>query len=626
MGSARAVSARAFASICAAVVCAVPAAPALAEWRRLDSPNFVVIGDVSTRTLRDIAVRFEGFRETLSRVLSDRVTATAVPTIVVVFPSDRAFSPFKPTFQGRPVELSGLFIGGRDVNYIALLSDHAVEGMRVVFHEYAHLIISNVARNVPVWLNEGLAEYYSTYEVSSGGREALLGRPVGSHLLRLRETRLLGLDELLAVTRDSPLYNEGERRSVFYAQSWALTHMLLIGEPRREGQLAEYLTRVGQGAAAVEAWRQVFGADPVQRDLRNYVEQIAYNAVQYKFPDKLTSFNADTSVLPPSDTEAFLADFLLQQERGREAADRLAKVPRDDARPWAVTAAALLDAEKGDNASAREKLKTLDPASDWLTAYRAGVTLAAASRDRRDRPDAEAVAAARRLFDVARRNGRVIPNGAARLIELELAANTEPSPEMLTAMEQARLMAPGRPDYVFLHARLLARASLFAAARTALAPLMTPAYTPEIRDYARKLMGYIVRAERTWVSRFGPVAGQSPLDSSAPSPPEPPPDPAAEVERVQPDYRKPGAGEERTEGVLTRIDCKAESVIFSLRTGEGLSAFTAPGMAAVDFVTYRDDLTGTIACGPLKDPARVYITWRSRADQRVAIAIEFLPK
>ena len=48
--------------------------------------------------------------------------------------------------------------------------------MQVVFHEYAHLVVSNVMRNVPVWLNEGLAEYYSTYEMRDGGREAVIGR------------------------------------------------------------------------------------------------------------------------------------------------------------------------------------------------------------------------------------------------------------------------------------------------------------------------------------------------------------------------------------------------------------------------------------------------------------------
>lgn len=106
----------------AVTLLAVAAAPCAAEWRRLDSPNFVIVGDVGAGTLRDIAIRFEGFRETLSRVLSDRVTSTAVPTIVIVFPTDKAFTPFKPKYQGKPIELAGLdFDDGGDVGEEAVV-------------------------------------------------------------------------------------------------------------------------------------------------------------------------------------------------------------------------------------------------------------------------------------------------------------------------------------------------------------------------------------------------------------------------------------------------------------------------------------------------------------------------
>lgn len=187
-------------------------APCAAEWHRVDSPNFVVVGDVSAGALRDISAKFEGFRETLSRVLTDRVTGTAVPTVVLVFSSDRAFTPFKPKYQGKPIELSGLFLGRQDVNYIAIAGDSGDDGLRVVFHEYAHLIISNVGRNIPIWLNEGLAEYYSAYDVRNGGREAMLGRAIAPHLNVLNCTTLLPLDQLLKVSHDSPAHRVQEHQ------------------------------------------------------------------------------------------------------------------------------------------------------------------------------------------------------------------------------------------------------------------------------------------------------------------------------------------------------------------------------------------------------------------------------
>src|SRR5512145_538663 len=134
------------------IVCLACAAPVAAEWRRVDSPNFVVIGEVGAGELRDIAVKFEGFRETLSRVLTERATATAVPTVVIVFPSDRAFTPVKPIYNGKPIELAGYFMPRQDANYIAIVADGRPDRMHIVFHEYAHLITANTARNVPTWL------------------------------------------------------------------------------------------------------------------------------------------------------------------------------------------------------------------------------------------------------------------------------------------------------------------------------------------------------------------------------------------------------------------------------------------------------------------------------------------
>ena len=603
------------------------AAPVSAEWRRLDSPNFVVVGDVGAGTLHDIAVRFEGFRETLSRVLSERVTATAVPTVVIIFPSDRAFTPFKPRYEGKPIDLSGLFVGGRDLNFIALRSDSNEDAMRIVFHEYAHLIIANVARNIPAWLNEGLAEYYSTYEVGRDGKEALIGRAIPSHLIRLNDTTLLPLKELLAVTHDSPLYNEGDRRSVFYAQSWALTHLLQLGEPPRTKKLGAYLNSLGQGEPPAVAWEQAFEADPIERDLRNYIARRGFNAYRYRFPDKLATFEASAAPLPLHDAEAFLAELLVAQQREDEASERLAKVAKSGASSALVaTATARIHIEKKRYPAAEKELLALNEVSDWLAAYRAGVGVADLVAESGEHPKAEHLRAARGLFASARSQGREMPNGTARLVELELASAEAPPASTRSAIERVRLQAPGRYDYVILHARVLARESSFADARRILAPLMTPAYRQEVRDYARKLMGYIVQAERA------ATAGRATEGPGAAPPGErPSPEGASTADprsRFLPVYRKLESGEQRAEGMLQRIECSGQSVVFHMMAADGPQRFSAPSARAVEFITYRDDLTGTVGCGALKEPMRVYLTWKtgSGEGERLAVAVEFLPK
>ena len=58
----------------------------------------------------------------------------------------------------------------------------------------------------------------------------MIGRVIEQPHPELRE-RFIPLPELMAVRHDSPLYNEGDRRSIFYAESWALLHYLLMGSP-----------------------------------------------------------------------------------------------------------------------------------------------------------------------------------------------------------------------------------------------------------------------------------------------------------------------------------------------------------------------------------------------------------
>jgi len=71
------------------------ASSADAAWHRLDSPNFVVVGDASPRQLREVALKFEAFREVLGRIRGNDVAVAPVPTVILVFRSDKAFDPHK---------------------------------------------------------------------------------------------------------------------------------------------------------------------------------------------------------------------------------------------------------------------------------------------------------------------------------------------------------------------------------------------------------------------------------------------------------------------------------------------------------------------------------------------------
>jgi tetratricopeptide (TPR) repeat protein len=561
------------------------AAPAAAEWRRLDSPSFVVVGDASTRELRDVAVRFEGFRETLTRVMDAQATSTAVPTVVVVFPNDRAFAPFKPQYEGKPIDVSGVFYGGRDVNYIAIVKGWGPHALRIIFHEYTHLVTSNFAMNFPVWLSEGLAEYYSTYEYTKGGRQAIIGRPIDSHVRLLNERTLLSLDQLITVDHSSPLYNEGERRSLFYAQSWALTHMLLLGEPERVKELTAFVSLLQSGVPEMDAWRKAFGDLAVDRELQRYVRRRLLRAYQFNFSEKFGTFEGTAAPIPEADAQAFLAGLQLQQERYEEA-ERLLSPALKSNRDHAHTAAVMaqVDMIREDYASAATRLMKLDAVDDWFAAYRSGIALADLVERERPAPPEQIAKAKRVLDDVGRQ--RQLANALARVAAVDMAAPGSPSADARAAIERARKLAPGRNDYALTHAQLLAEQHDFAAAREVLGPIMRPGVPSHMREAARRWMGYIVEMERkwrTWAANDSNPPNSAAIEGDISTMADAH---ARGAQAFIPIYRELKPGEQRLEGTLERLDCSPSGPIsFRLHTADGVQVLQAAGFPDVEFLT-----------------------------------------
>src|ERR1043165_6783095 len=145
-------------------------------WRSVRTNNLFVIGNADAEKLRQVAVWLEFFHSAFARLVSRNVLDSSVPTTVIVFRDDASFTPFKPIYQGRPIDLAGFFQPGDDVNYIALsLDPDNRDPFSTAFHEYVHLHLRDNVPGVPLWLNEGLAELYGSLQFT--GNDALLGAP-----------------------------------------------------------------------------------------------------------------------------------------------------------------------------------------------------------------------------------------------------------------------------------------------------------------------------------------------------------------------------------------------------------------------------------------------------------------
>jgi len=609
-----------------------------ADWVRVETPNFIVFGEGGEKRTRDVAAEFERFREALGRVVAGAATRAAVPTTVVVFETRRSLAPYRPIYNGKPVDVAGYFSSDSDINRVVLTIENREQALRTVFHEYVHLVASNVAEGIPVWLNEGLAEYYSTFLVKDEGRSATLGAVVPEHVALRNEKPLLPLKDLLGVTHDSPMYNEGERRSVFYAEAWVLVHFLIAGEPSRSKELAEYARATGAGMPAAQAWEHSFGNyDPIP-DLRRYVKQFSVRGFMYRFPAGIDKVKGDVAALSGADLEAALGDALRGVRRDDDAETQLRKSLTGQ--PSSSRGRALLGqlrARAGQYEEARRLLlEAAADRSDWLTQYHVATGLTEMlTLDQT--PEALATA------DIAR---AAIANVLAVRPDLPHALVLEGIVALMTradltgalaGVKHARGLAPGRTDYAYLEATLDMQQGNYTAAREILGPLMSGRYPPDVRDRARSLMGQAVTFEqRAAASRTAAAApGGMPPSSDASRESQPAFPPVPNEPEMKPVFRVVKEGEERTEGALERIVCAAGgAAMLEVRGESGVLRFAAPRMDAIDFITYRNDLHGGITCGPRVPPDHVYLTWRhpappaagAPASSGLAVAVEFLPK
>lgn len=98
----------------------------------------------------------------------------------------------------------------------------------------------------------------------------------------------------------------------------------------------------------------------------------------------------------------------------------------------------------------------------------------------------------------------------------------------------------------------------------------------------------------------------------------------------RPDFRVTRPGEQRSEGLLQRIECGLRGAItLRTRVDDKPMAFTADALRDIDFVVYGPP-RGPVTCGGLTPPPKVYVTWRPltpavKGIAGRAVAVEFLP-
>jgi len=258
-----------------------------------------------------------------------------------------------------------------------------------------------------------------------------------------------------------------------------------------------------------------------------------------------------------------------------------------------------------------------DQASDWIGDYVVGAALI----EERDLDRASLDVARAALARAAAARGD-IPNVQVLFAMANERAEAD-GPLVIEALKKAYAAAPVRDDYAVYLARAMARAGDFAGARSLLGGVMARPFLPGGADIARGAMGEVVTAEERAHRGVSPLEAL-PADHPADDADTPASTPAKPAE-VRPVFREVGAGEQRVEGRLQRIDCSPNRIEFIVDVGDRVAHFLSTGLDKVEFITYRSDLEGAVECGARNPTDPVYVTWRAGELDGTVVAIEFVP-
>jgi tetratricopeptide (TPR) repeat protein len=253
-------------------------------WTEVRSPHFRVLTNGSGSDGRKVASEFEQMRHVfVLRFKDDQIGAGAPLTIFAV----RDGSTFKELiprdWKASKGNLNGEFLRGWEKQFaIMQLDTGSDENQVVVYHEYTHSVLHARFHWLPLWFDEGFAEFYAYTRFES---DRILIGAVSERYGVLRNHALLKVGEMLDTTSYSSLFRDDQKVQLFYAEAWAMVHYMIFGPGMNNGEkMNAFYNLLQDEVPQRKAFEQTFG------DLKSFDDN---------FSKYLNTFTLKAGVFPP---------------------------------------------------------------------------------------------------------------------------------------------------------------------------------------------------------------------------------------------------------------------------------------------------------------------------------------
>jgi len=461
------------------------ATPAQAEWRRAESPNFVLYGNVSESQLRERILLLEDF-DRLLRALT-AVSEPPAPNklhIYIVGGHDDLL-----VVRNVPPGIAGFYSATPD-GIAAFVDGRAqLEGNHILFHEYAHHFMRQTTVNAyPGWYVEGFAEYFATVRFTA--RKIDIGNFSASRAYSIVQGNWLPMERIFAA---GPEGLNREQMALYYAQSWLLVHYF-HSTPERQAALVRLLPALRRESAA-QALQSATGFtyETLTAELRRYIRGGRISYRQMNRASAETPPAVRVTVMPRSADDMILFAGALRIGIGEEfAASYLQRIRAAAARhpddPLAMRVLAHIELLHGDAAVADRLLDRLlvDSPNDAELLYLKGMRHLVAAES--DNPPEGAATTARQWFARAH---AADPNHYQTLFRFAQSLRGEPefrSNNTRNMLLLARRLAPQVSSITMNAASLLIARREYAEAIALLGPIAASPHDSGLAQAARRMM------------------------------------------------------------------------------------------------------------------------------------------
>jgi tetratricopeptide (TPR) repeat protein len=317
----------------------------------------------------------------------------------------------------------------------------------------------------------------------------------------LQHTALLPLNELFAVTRQSPEYNERERQGVFYAESWLLAHYLMLGgNPAHKANFRQLTPLLRAGQSPEQAFTNALHTSlpAIEAELRLYLARGKFEPLELPLSASLaTPRSFVTRGLTPMEVCYRLGDELLHIGRLDAAESYFVQAKKlAPASPLSYEGLGLLAARRGQPNDAVRYLSQamrLGPLN-FLAHYTYAREKYLLTANGQKMYPLEKAAAAEIRGELQKSLALMPDFGPAQhLLGFFELVQGEDLSAAENHIERASQLEPENESYLLSLAQVQLAKRDSAAARRTLEPLCLPYVEPQIRAHAEEMIKAIGR-------------------------------------------------------------------------------------------------------------------------------------